>query len=387
MLGLADRGAGDRSVRSGDAGRTSPPRSMASRGCTTRAPIPPPILTALADFVHLVTRLKLVPDAARDPALTERGARRAGKAFAATLGLPVLTRAWQMLSKGLDGHQGRAPRARRRRHGARAPRLCGRSADARRGDPPAPEPGGRGRFTPARSPVSGRHPGCRSRAARPRWARRCCGGRRRVAPAGGQRRRTSPSALLEPASERVTDPESARCPARSRTSSPLRSRTATSSCRMALEKRRPPGAAGPRQALNSRPCRVPRRIARRPVDCGGSTDWTGQRWMVAVVASRGHADAAGARRGRPPRRAATNSPPIRWSPGSWQLFPGSRVIPLEVEPEAPEAEPEPAAPETRAARASTARSSTPSSDPTTTASMPTISEAQRRGEPPKEAGP
>jgi DNA polymerase III subunit gamma/tau len=58
------------------------------------------VITDLADFVHLVTRLKLVPDAAKDPALTgeERGR---GQTFAAALGLPILTRTWQMLLKGL----------------------------------------------------------------------------------------------------------------------------------------------------------------------------------------------------------------------------------------------------------------------------------------------
>ncbi|MCW6510457.1 DNA polymerase III subunit gamma/tau [Lichenifustis flavocetrariae] len=58
------------------------------------------VISDLADFVHLVTRLKLVPDAAKDPALT--GEERArGQVFAGALGLPVLTRAWQMLLKGL----------------------------------------------------------------------------------------------------------------------------------------------------------------------------------------------------------------------------------------------------------------------------------------------
>ncbi|WP_413771120.1 DNA polymerase III subunit gamma/tau [Lichenihabitans sp. PAMC28606] len=58
------------------------------------------MLAALADFVHLVTRLKLVPDAAKDSSLT--GEERArGLDFACKLSLPVLTRAWQMLAKGL----------------------------------------------------------------------------------------------------------------------------------------------------------------------------------------------------------------------------------------------------------------------------------------------
>ncbi len=58
------------------------------------------VISDLADFVHLVTRLKLVPDAAKDPGLTE-DERRRGAAFAADLSLPVLTRAWQLLLKGL----------------------------------------------------------------------------------------------------------------------------------------------------------------------------------------------------------------------------------------------------------------------------------------------
>ena len=58
------------------------------------------VVSDLADFVHLVTRLKLVPDAARDPALTEEERRRGG-GFAASLSLPVLTRTWQLLVKGL----------------------------------------------------------------------------------------------------------------------------------------------------------------------------------------------------------------------------------------------------------------------------------------------
>ena len=58
------------------------------------------VVSDLADFVHLVTRLKLVPDAAKDPALTEEERRRGG-AFAQGLSLPVLTRTWQLLVRGL----------------------------------------------------------------------------------------------------------------------------------------------------------------------------------------------------------------------------------------------------------------------------------------------
>jgi DNA polymerase III subunit gamma/tau len=58
------------------------------------------ILSDLADFVHWVTRLKVVPDAASDEARSE-AERRRGVDFAARLGMPHLARAWQMLLKAL----------------------------------------------------------------------------------------------------------------------------------------------------------------------------------------------------------------------------------------------------------------------------------------------
>ena len=61
---------------------------------------PAQVLTELAEFVHFVTRLKLVPSAARDTAMTQ-AERERGADFAAVLTLPVLTRAWQLLVKGL----------------------------------------------------------------------------------------------------------------------------------------------------------------------------------------------------------------------------------------------------------------------------------------------
>ncbi len=61
---------------------------------------PGQILVDLADFVHFVTRLKLVPEAADDPAATP-DERVRGKLFAKSLSMAVLTRAWQLLLKGL----------------------------------------------------------------------------------------------------------------------------------------------------------------------------------------------------------------------------------------------------------------------------------------------
>ncbi len=58
------------------------------------------VLTDLAAFVHLVTRIRHVPAAADEPSLTE-AERTRGKAFAEALSVRVLSRAWQILLKGI----------------------------------------------------------------------------------------------------------------------------------------------------------------------------------------------------------------------------------------------------------------------------------------------
>ncbi len=99
MLGLADRARIIDLFEAVMGGRL--PEAMAGLKLLHDSGADPGHLVSdLADFVHLVTRLKLVPGAARDPALTEEERRRGG-AFAAALSLPVLTRAWQLLVKGL----------------------------------------------------------------------------------------------------------------------------------------------------------------------------------------------------------------------------------------------------------------------------------------------
>ena len=59
------------------------------------------VIADLAEFVHFVTRLKLVPEAANEASVSE-DERTRGLAFAAGLSLRVLSRAWQMLLKGYD---------------------------------------------------------------------------------------------------------------------------------------------------------------------------------------------------------------------------------------------------------------------------------------------
>ncbi|CEJ15822.1 DNA polymerase III subunit tau [bacterium YEK0313] len=59
------------------------------------------VLTELAEFVHFVTRVKVVREAADDLSFSETERNR-GRDFAAKLSHRVLTRAWQMLMKGIE---------------------------------------------------------------------------------------------------------------------------------------------------------------------------------------------------------------------------------------------------------------------------------------------
>ncbi len=61
---------------------------------------PDMVLTDLAGFVHLVTRLRIVPDSGEDAALSE-AERKRGRDFAAKIPVPELSRAWQILLKGI----------------------------------------------------------------------------------------------------------------------------------------------------------------------------------------------------------------------------------------------------------------------------------------------
>ncbi|MCL4802609.1 MAG: DNA polymerase III subunit gamma/tau, partial [Burkholderiales bacterium] len=56
---------------------------------------PAVVLTDLAEFTHFVTRVKIVPAVAEDPALAE-AERTRGRSLAASLSMRVLSRTWQM---------------------------------------------------------------------------------------------------------------------------------------------------------------------------------------------------------------------------------------------------------------------------------------------------
>jgi DNA polymerase-3 subunit gamma/tau len=68
---------------------------------------PAVILSDLAEFTHFVTRVKVVPAVADDVSLSE-AERTRGRAFASQLSMRVLSRAWQMLLKGISEVQASA---------------------------------------------------------------------------------------------------------------------------------------------------------------------------------------------------------------------------------------------------------------------------------------
>ncbi len=99
MLGLADRARVIdlfESVMKGDvASALDELRNQYEIGAD-----PAVVLTDLAEFTHLVTRLKIVPRAGDEASVTETERLR-GRAFAEKLSLRALSRAWQILLKGI----------------------------------------------------------------------------------------------------------------------------------------------------------------------------------------------------------------------------------------------------------------------------------------------
>lgn len=100
LLGLADRQTTFElfdAIMSGDVPRALEIVRRQYDGGTD----PVVILQDLMDVTHWVTQLKMVPDAADEQGVPE-AERDYGKRFAQKLGMAHLTRAWQMLLKGLD---------------------------------------------------------------------------------------------------------------------------------------------------------------------------------------------------------------------------------------------------------------------------------------------
>ena len=99
MLGLADRARivdlFDQVMRGDIAAALAELRAQYDSGADPAA-----VLTDLAEFTHFVTRLRFVPTAANDASLSEQERTR-GLEFSTTLSVRVLSRAWQMLLKGI----------------------------------------------------------------------------------------------------------------------------------------------------------------------------------------------------------------------------------------------------------------------------------------------
>ncbi|HEV7327621.1 MAG TPA: DNA polymerase III subunit gamma/tau [Bosea sp. (in: a-proteobacteria)] len=99
MLGLSDRARVidlfELTMKGDIAGALGELRAQYDAGAD-----PAVVLSDLAEFSHLVTRLKLVPDAAKDNSLSQ-AERVRGADFAQRLSIRVLARAWQMLLKAV----------------------------------------------------------------------------------------------------------------------------------------------------------------------------------------------------------------------------------------------------------------------------------------------
>jgi DNA polymerase-3 subunit gamma/tau len=99
MLGLADRARVidlfEATMRGDMAAALAELRAQYETGAD-----PAVILGDLAELTHFVTRVKIVPSVAEDPALIEVERAR-GRALADKLSMRVLARAWQMLLKGI----------------------------------------------------------------------------------------------------------------------------------------------------------------------------------------------------------------------------------------------------------------------------------------------
>jgi DNA polymerase-3 subunit gamma/tau len=100
MLGLSDRGHIVDLFELAMKGEIAPALALIERLFQDGAD-PAQVLIELAEFGHFVTRLKLAPNGVDDPAIGEDERSRGGE-FARKLGLGALTRAWQILLKGVQ---------------------------------------------------------------------------------------------------------------------------------------------------------------------------------------------------------------------------------------------------------------------------------------------
>ena len=228
------------------------------------------ILIDVASFVHFVTLLKLSPDMSIDKAITEEELRR-GKTFAASLSMQSLTRAWQIITKGLPEIR-ESPRPL-----AAADMVLIRIAFA--ADLPSPEdalrrlanqPGG-GDSAPARSPSGGGGSSALARA--PQVTQSQTAPAQSYAPQAAARAQTVPSAAPRVQLARFED-----LVALSQVNRDIQ-------LRMALERdmrlvRFEQGSIEFSLVPGASP-QIAAHLMRR------LQEWTGERWMVAISTAEG----------------------------------------------------------------------------------------------------
>ena len=100
MLGLADRSLTFDLFEAAMKGKAADALDLLARQYTMGAD-PSTIVADLLELSHWLTRVRVVPASADDPTLPE-AERVRGKGMAETLPMAVLTRAWQILLKGLE---------------------------------------------------------------------------------------------------------------------------------------------------------------------------------------------------------------------------------------------------------------------------------------------
>jgi DNA polymerase-3 subunit gamma/tau len=248
---------------------------------------PAVVLAELAAFSHVVTRLKLIPDAAKDPALTEVERSR-GLDFAGKLTVRTLSRAWQILLKGVPEVQAA------NRPVAAAEMVLVRLAYA--ADLPTPDEALRALRDGTPLPAGG------------------------PPPSSGAPRSAGPSSNLalaasQPAPQPRPVPQAEAAPA----GAPAPLRGCGRLCRRAARHRAEGGARTRRapRALRGGQHRVQPRGGRQP-DARerprqGAPDWTGTRWMVALSSEPGaptlHEQAQAAERER--KRGAEAHPLVQ----------------------------------------------------------------------------
>lgn len=263
------------------------------------------VLSDLAEFTHLVTRLKLVPEALKDNSLAQAERVRGGD-FAERLSIRVLARTWQILLKGIsEARQADRPVM-------AAEMVLVRLAHA--ADLPTPDealkalrdgsgavPAGNGGHAGAPRPPSGG--GNTALAARPILA----SANPMPMPAAPPRAAAAPAALVASIEDVVA----------------LASQNRDITLKLALER-------------DVRPVRFEQgRIEFALVEGASRTlaqdlsrklrDWTGQTWMVAVVNVEGGAtlrEQAEAERGRRESDAASH-PAVK---AALERFPGARIV-------------------------------------------------------------